>query len=226
MPTRPERKSFWDGAIRCFLNQTYKDSKLLILTEGSLDDYDHLCNGYPYDRIAYSRCSSGLPTGAKRNAVNALVETELIVHWDDDDWYHPERIAEQVRFLDETGKQVVGWHDLLYYRIEDRSLWCYCFQGRQHLPYATGVSMCYRRSWWEKHPFLNDRRVAEDTAFWLDAKGAGVMASTGRDRGFANIKYIVARAHPGNTFNVPRSNPWIPASRESFPEEFLAEEGL
>jgi len=225
MPTRASRQPFWVSAIRCFLNQTYQDSELLILNESD-EPMPLPVYGRP-DRIRYVRIPNiNMPTGAKRNLINSMVTSELIVHFDDDDWYHPARIATQVGFLDDTRQQVVGWHDLLYYRTTDRSLWCYYYQGAR--PYATGVSLMYRRSWWEKHPFPNDRKVAEDTAFWLTASGAGVMASTGKELGFGNIRFIVARAHDGNTFSVPfnAGQPWVPATREMFPAEFLAEEGL
>lgn len=223
MPTRASRREFWVSAIRSFLNQTYQDSELLILNEAD-DPMPLPVSGRP-DRIRYVRIpSASMTTGAKRNLVNSMAEGELIVHWDDDDWYHPARIETQVGFLDDTRQQVVGWHDLLYYRVAERSLWCYYYQGAR--PYATGVSLCYRKSWWERHPFPADRSIGEDTAFWHDASGAGVMASTGKELGFGNIKFIVARAHDGNTFKVPRTAPWVEATREMFPAEFLAEEGL
>lgn len=205
-------------ALRCFLDQTYQESQLLILNESN-EPTPLPLSGRP-ERIRYERISQqGMTTGAKRNLINSMVDSELIVNWDDDDWSHPERIARQVAHLDETSQQMVGYHDLLYLRLPDRTLWCYYFQGRK--PYAMGTSMMYRRTWWAAHPFPNDKSIGEDTAAWITAASAGVLASKGLDG------MIVARSHPGNTFKIQFGHqPFVGATRDMFPKEFLAEEGL
>jgi glycosyltransferase involved in cell wall biosynthesis len=213
MPTTSARRPFWEGAIRQFLAQTYQDSELLILEEsaGALDQQ------WP-SRVKYVRMPQrALTTGRKRNVVNELAQSEIIVHFDDDDWFHPRRIEEQVSFLDTSGAKVVGNHDILYYRTEDQTFWQYLFQG--HKPYATGTSLCYLKSWWEGHRF-SDKSVGEDSDFWVEAKGANVMASRGLDQ------MIVARAHKGNTYHPAfGKSPFVAAKREMFPVEFLTEVG-
>lgn len=218
MPTTPSRRAFQERAVACFLAQTYEDAELVILDEGP-DEGRH-----GRDIIRHFYVAPGMSTGAKRNAVNELARGEVLVHWDDDDWSHPERIERQVRLLEETGQQMVGYHDLLYYRPADRTLWCYYFQGDK--PYATGTSMMYRKAWWERHRFP-DRRWAEDTALWHEARGERALASTGKELGFGNIHMIVARAHPGNTYHPQfGKEPFVGADRGMFPQEFLTEEGL
>lgn len=210
MPTTARRRPFWDQALRCFLSQTYMDSELVILDESPAPDPRTWPTRVRYKWIHEAR----LTTGRKRNLVNDLATTELIAHFDDDDWSHPERLERQVKFIDNMGAQVVGYHDLLFYRVPDRTLWCYYFAEKK--PYATGTSMLYRRSWWDAHRFP-EIPWGEDTAFWRCCLAANVLASLGRD------KMIVARAHPGNTFSSDRM-PLVSTPREFFPKEFLAEE--
>ncbi len=214
MPTTEARSGLWDKAIGCFLSQTFKDSRLLILDE--TNDPDR--RAWP-DRVDYVHMRpQGLTTGAKRNTINGLVDSELIIHWDDDDWSEPDRLRRQVELLRSSGRQVVGFHDLLYFREDDRSFWQYRFSGQK--PYATGTSMLYRREWWDAHRFP-DKKVAEDTEFWLTAQGAGQLASE------SGLGLIVARAHGGNTFKPQFGRePFTSADRGMFPEEFLRLEGL
>lgn len=87
MPTR-NRRRFVSGSIRCFLEQDYEPRELLILEDG--DDTVRDC--VPADaRIRYWRQDRPLSVGAKRNALCREARGEIIVHWDDDDWYPPWR---------------------------------------------------------------------------------------------------------------------------------------
>lgn len=223
MPTTEGRRGFWPRAVRCFLSQTYADAELLVLVETQdRRPFDSV----PGERVRFVRMDpAALATGAKRNLVNGMAGSELICHWDDDDWYHPDRLARQVSLLDATGQEVVGYHDLLYWREGDRSLWAYYYQGRK--PYATGTSMLYRRRWWEGHRFPGDKSVGEDTDFWREAASAGALASTGRELGYPNIHMIVATSHGSNTYRPQfGAEPFVGATRDMFPDQFLKEVGL
>jgi len=58
--------------------------------------------------------------------------------------------------------------------------------------YALGTSLCYRRSWWQAHPF-EAKNVGEDNDFVSVAVSAGRLISV--DAG----KMMYATNHPGNT---------------------------
>jgi len=209
VPTTEERRSYLDTTLQCFAAQTFKDSELFILEEAAAP----LERSWP-ERVRYEWMPrAGLNAGQKRNLINSKAESQIIIHFDSDDWYHPARIATQVKHLAESGKQVVGYHDLLYFRATDSSFWQYRFTGRP--PYAPGTSMCYYRAWWEFNRF-SALTVGEDSFFSAYAARMGALASLP----LSNL--IVAVAHDRNTFKIPFGNaPFLSATRDMFPQEFL-----
>jgi glycosyltransferase involved in cell wall biosynthesis len=214
-PTREERHSFLPSVVKCFLSQTFVDSELLIVDEAHYP-FPHGTSYGP--RVRYEhRMTHGpkMRIGAKRNYANSLATGEIIAHMDDDDWSSPDRLADQYQLLVSSGKQMVGFHDLLYLRLKDRTFWKYLFQGQP--PYATGTSQMYYRSLWEKYPF-RQVGVGEDSAFSLAMAEKGLLAS------IVGRKMIVAVAHPGNTYTPNFGTiPFVQAQRSEFPEAFLQE---
>ena len=122
--------------------------------------------------------------GQKRNFACSRARGEVIAHWDDDDWSEPGRLADQIERLD--GHQVSGYSAM---RFTDGSEW---FDYFGPISYALGTSLCYRRSWWEAHPF-EPLNVGEDNHFVNAAHSAGALVSVPA-RGL-----MYATTHAGNT---------------------------
>jgi cellulose synthase/poly-beta-1,6-N-acetylglucosamine synthase-like glycosyltransferase len=169
-------------AIASFRAQTYDvvSRWLLILNTGekpcSLDGSD------AENEIEF-RCRhhNGKTIGALRNIANACSSSvDLIAHWDSDDWSHPRRLEEEVALLEATGKQLVGYRELLFWDTRtkvslkdvpsgryltahhDGEAWLY----RNPDPrWVCGASMLYRREAWEECPF--DDAPHEDQRWWL-----------------------------------------------------------
>jgi len=181
------RRKYLPTSIALFLKQTFTDSELLIVDD-STESIEDLVPKHP--RIRYVRLSSSVENrlliGEKRNICCAEARGEFIVHWDDDDWQAPDRIADQVFQLRHHGKQVLTYCNILYYRESD-GLVCRCFPSKG-LWALHGATFCYRKSWWEKHRFPNVGG-GEDTAFGTQARSAQQLLLT--DAG----KRIVTRAH-------------------------------
>lgn len=92
-------------AISCFLSQTYQPRELVIVSEA-----DDLATRAYLDTIrdpsilaVELRSSSKLPLGCLRNVAIQCSRGTHIAQWDDDDWYAPDRLAEQIKALQETG---------------------------------------------------------------------------------------------------------------------------
>lgn len=127
----------------------------------------------------------------KRNLCCQFAKGEIITHHDSDDWSAPNRIADQVKRLEESGKSVVGYHSLLFH--VERNRWMK-YEG--HANYAIGTSLCYRKSFWAQHPFrpgTDFPNVGEDNNFVSAAAKMGELASV--DGGLM----MVARVHEGQT---------------------------
>jgi glycosyltransferase involved in cell wall biosynthesis len=109
MPTRG-RHHLAPKAVTLFLNQTYEPRELLIADDEdspSFPDADWL-NQFP--DVRYFRMPKRLTIGSKRNFLVDRSYGPIIAHWDDDDWYAPTRIEEQVKVLeaDTEGKTVTA----------------------------------------------------------------------------------------------------------------------
>jgi glycosyltransferase involved in cell wall biosynthesis len=186
MPTK-NRADCIGMAIACFLSQTVTDSELLILDDGS-DDTTFKIPADP--RIRY-RCCKPTMLGEKRNLCCEAAQAPVIMHFDDDDWSAPGRMEDQLRRLEDSTKQVTGYHSLLWYDETERK--AYRYKHPSTGPYAIGTSLCYFKNWWAKYPFNAKKRVGEDNEFGEVARDKRAMISA--DAG----QLMVARKHAKST---------------------------
>jgi len=181
------RRKYIPQAIACFQAQTYENKELVIVDDGSQSCSDLV----PIDdaRIRYFHLDGKHTTGEKRNICCAKSNGEIIVHWDDDDWSAPTRIADQVERLKDSSVAIVNYFDILYWNDTRKKL----FQFHpQSLRCPHGATFAYLKSWWEKHPF-EPAQVGEDTNFGRVAMAEKQIAW------FPSYKNIVVRAHDHNT---------------------------
>ena len=170
-----------------------------------------------------SRGCADMTIGYLRNVVNAvaipMADAEIIIHWDDDDWSHPNRIAEQVEFLQRSKADVVGYNELLFWRTEKRlaqepgrvTVDCYGTEQawlytRRHGNYCPGTSLCYWRKTWEAHPFKdapsNSMAGCEYQHWFQGALKVGRMSSLIVDLREDEVKLLmIARIHGGNSMS-------------------------
>jgi glycosyltransferase involved in cell wall biosynthesis len=138
------RRQWLPRAIQCFERQTHRDAELLILADGE-DVRDLLPADDP--RVRLIHLEKPLNIGDKRNFGCERAAGDVIAHWDDDDHSEPERLADQIRRLDESGKSVTGFRSM---RFTDGIDW-WKYNGTHN--YALGTSLVYRREWWRANRF-------------------------------------------------------------------------
>ncbi len=206
-----DRPTYLQQAIDCFLSQSYTDSELFILDDGLVPAH---VPAHPRIRLRYlPRATPRLLTGMKRNVLNALAQGEIIIHFDDDDYSCPTRVAEQVAFLELSGKEVVGYPDCFFFREMDRRVWHYHFLGGS-MPYAVGTTLCYWRRYWASNHF-ESKPIGEDTLFAYGATNANKLACC------PNNGRVVARNLATGVAKVNFSNEeFVPATWEELPEGF------
>ncbi|MCX7792204.1 MAG: glycosyltransferase [Chloroflexaceae bacterium] len=199
MPTA-NRRAFVSRAIGYFLRQDYEPKELIILDDGS----DPVADLAPPDpRIRYVRLEQRLSLGAKRNRCVELARGDLLMHWDDDDWHAPNRIALQIAALRAAGAELCGLRQMLFYEPATDRTWLYSYPAGQR-PWLAGGSLLYTRACWRRAPFP-DVPAGEDTRFVWARDLARAAVPT-------DHRFYVALIHPGNTSPKHRAGacwrPW------------------
>ena len=88
-------------ALACLKDQHWDNKELIIVDDGDAD-YTALVNHYGacfpihYHRL---RDNQGQTLGALRNLCLELAQGDYCIQWDDDEWYHPQRISIQMQAL-------------------------------------------------------------------------------------------------------------------------------
>lgn len=169
MPTY-NRRSFIPHAIRSFLRQEYENSELLIVDDGTNTIADCIPE---HERIRYIRLDKKLTIGAKRNLACQQARGEIIIHWDDDDWYPPWRVGAQVRALQDRGADLCGSSRVFYYDPMNDHAWEYHYRGPGPT-WVAGNTLAYRKRVWERDAFL-DLQVGEDSRFVWNHAGKSIV---------------------------------------------------
>jgi hypothetical protein len=176
-----DRPDFAMCAVSAFLKQTYQPRALMILDTGKESILDGVAllvkmrgSTLQGKSIDYYGLQADVmaPIGWLRNYANQraaeLFKPDILIHWDDDDWSHPNRIAEQVNLLAVSGADAVGYNELLFSRTQcitlegaisemhsvESEAWIYTNRAAGNV---AGTSLCYWLSTWKNHPFRGDR---------------------------------------------------------------------
>lgn len=215
-----DRPALARRAVECFRRQTYAyDRRVLLILDSSDTFYAEEHEGCGVVSVSAQR--EGFTIGELRNCANGFcTEYEILIHWDDDDYSHPNRIAEQVALLQSSGADCVGYREMLFWderkyvaRVEERpsphesregivnEAWLYSNPDPR---YCLGTSLCYWRKTWERKPFAATSQ-GEDERFTtglkcVGIKGSGIVA----DYAFMEDHQprMIARIHAGNTSNA------------------------
>ena len=187
MPTA-DRRALVPQAIRHFLRQDYPNLELIIVDDGS----DSVADLVPANnRIRYVRLARRLSMGAKHNLACDMARSDVIVHWDDDDWIAPWRVSYQVRELQQHSPDTLcGLSQLLFYDPRSDRAWQYLYP-RGGRPWVLGATFCYYRRFHEQHRFA-DMNEGADTVFVWNLPPNTVRAHQ-------DYRFYVGTVHSRNT---------------------------
>jgi glycosyltransferase involved in cell wall biosynthesis len=163
MPTS-NRREFFDRAVHFFRRQDYPNKELVVVDDGQ-DLVQDLVAGKP--DIRYMGLASRTSIGEKRNIAVAASRGEIVVHWDDDDWYDPARLSYQVAPLIADQADLTALKMTYLYDLRTDSIW-YVDQSLHQVMFFLGVhtgSIAYRRRFWREAGPFPEEDLAEDVAF-------------------------------------------------------------
>ena len=162
MPTY-DRRRYVPQALQSFLQQDYPNRELIVIDDGN-DAIRDLVHGMQNVRYLHVPRTS---IGAKRNLACTHAQGEIIAHWDDDDWYSPDRLRYQVAPILAGKADLTGLQNAFVLELPGGEFWTTApglhkklFVGNVH-----GGTLVFRKELWTqglRYPAIN---LAEDA--WL-----------------------------------------------------------
>lgn len=193
MPTA-NRPHFVKYAIDYFLHQDYRNLELVIVDDGEIGIEKDLLNR---NSLRYFKVAPLHTIGLLRNLACQHAKGEIIVHWDDDDWYAEDWVTKQVAALQSSGADICGLNQVNFYAPALRKRETF-IDDKNAAPWVYGATMAYNKSFWLQHPF-GSFQTGEDNDFVLNS-GAKVFAHDYTE-GYLGI------LHAQNLVMMPFENP-------------------
>jgi len=128
--------------------------------------------------------------GALRNILKKEAKGDILIHFDDDDYYPEDRISHAVSRINETGHQLAGNSDLFMYDVHFKSLYQFKSFGQNHI---LGGTMAYTKKYANNHDFDEKVTHAEESSFTNKYKEPAALLNA--------KKVIVASSHGINTYS-------------------------
>jgi glycosyltransferase involved in cell wall biosynthesis len=164
MPTRG-RVALAVRAAEYFLAQDYPKRELVIVEQGSSGLRDLLPRTAAIRVVTADNPHDSI--GTLRNAGCGLARGDVFAHWDDDDWYGPERISRQITPILNEQADITAVRHAPMLDLESWTFWrCSPALHRRMFQFDVhGGTLVYRRHLWDRLARYPDSSLAEDAAF-------------------------------------------------------------
>ena len=206
MPTY-NRRAYVPQALHSFLQQDYPNRELIVIDDGTDPIEDLIPTA---ENIKYLRKPHRMSIGAKRNLACQHARGEIIAHWDDDDWYSPDRLRYQVAPIVAGAADFTGLENKFVLKLPAGEFWTTDPQLHQRMfvENVHGGTLVYRKDVWTQGCRYPEVNLAEDA--WL------------LYRATHNGKRLLRLSNPGVFVYVRHdSNAW----REFAPGSFIDPNG-
>ena len=223
MPTA-DRPDLAVRAIEYFLRQERVRSELIVVDDGATDLRPHLTGFGDGSRVRHVRLAERHSIGHKRNVGCGHARGDLIVQWDDDDWYGPTRVADQVEPLLDGRADITALHDPVWFDVD---AWRFdiadpALHQRLWASEVVGGTLAFKRRLWDEGCRYPDTLLAED-AHWLraaQAAGARLLALPAEGR-FLYVRHgantwLTTGAEAADGWRECDEPPWLGADRDFY----------
>lgn len=168
------RPQFLDNILQNYSRQRYKGKELIIIL--NLDSMNMRLvrkKIKKYPNVHVYRVPERISLGQCLNAGITRARFSLIAKMDDDDYYTPYYLEEQVLALRKTGSDIVGKHSCLVYLEGTRTLLMRS-PGEKNKPseFVQGGTLLFRKKVLKRVRFT-DRSVGEDVTFLRQCRKRG-----------------------------------------------------
>jgi len=179
------RRPFISQSIKYFQRQDYPNKELIILDDGDDKIEDIIPNE---DNIHYFYSESKIILGELRNKAISKAKGEIIITWDDDDWYGEKRITHQISPLIKKEADLTCLSIGILYDLTDDKFWSRSSKTGNLLPHQG--TLCFQKQLWDeliKYPPL---AATEDIKFLNDCINAGYKLKIIANQGdFVSIEH-------------------------------------
>lgn len=189
--TCTNRPRFFNQIIRNYKRQLYKNKELIILLNKEsmkLSDYRRKVRSYP--NIKVYKVPQKFTLGRCLNNAVSKAKYRFIAKFDDDDYYSPYYLREQMRALRRSGATIVGKTAHLKY-FRGKRLLAMTFPKKRHrfAKFVTGGTLLFKKRVYRAVRFKNITH-GEDVDLWKASdesilRGSRVIARTNRYRKMA-----------------------------------------
>ncbi len=205
-------KLYLREAIDSILNQTFSDFELLVVDDGSTDGSPDIVRTYIDPRVKLIALPTNQGLTIAPNQAHKVAKGEYIARMDCDDISLPQRLAKQVKYLDQHPDIAVVGAQCVYVDTEGKifpsqnTFRC----AREHTsirwtasyecPFVHSSAMYRRQVVWDRLGGYNESiSFAEDFELWLRLLGNGYQ---GANMDETLVKY---RIHPKSVMNSTNS---------------------
>lgn len=90
---------YFEGTINSIINQTYKPYEIIVVDDGSTDNFGHVSDKYK-DKITIIKKAHNVGISEAYNDGIKIASGDWIAFCDGDDFWHPDKLFEQVKKID------------------------------------------------------------------------------------------------------------------------------
>lgn len=188
------RRRFIPALIACYKAQSYPLNRMewIILDDGQDKVGDLFANAAKsIPNVRYIPLEEKLTIGAKRNRLNDEAKGEILVAFDDDDYYPPERVVTCVKSFKQFPQIELAGSTIIYMYYSDIKV-IYKL-GPYNPNHATNGTMAWRSSYAKTHRYDETVTHAEEKSFLEDYKHKMIQLDP--------FKVMLVMSHSENTFD-------------------------
>lgn len=170
------REAFLNKAIESVLQQSFQDFELIVVDDGSRDNTYGVVSRFS-DRIKYVKQENKGPGCARNRGIKESTR-DFIAFLDSDDWWDKEKLALQIRYMQENPAYLISHTDEVWYKNgailnqkkKHKKFHGYIFGKCLSLCCVSMSTVMLRRELFNRVGFFDESMLCcEDYDFWLRA---------------------------------------------------------
>lgn len=168
------RPQFFDNILQNYNRQRYKGKELIIiLNHDSMNLQLYQNRVRKHANVSVYQVPESISLGQSLNAGITRAQFPLIAKFDDDDYYSPFYLKEQVNGLRRTKSDIVGKHSCLVYLGASKTLLVRSPKEKnKYVEFIQGGTLLFKREILNKVRFT-DRSIGEDVTFLRQCRKRG-----------------------------------------------------